>query len=76
MKINYKNIIKSINDNLKNKNLNATIEEKDIIINKYIINYNSNNIDYIDDINNYITELIRLLFNKSIVIEDNIMFIY
>jgi hypothetical protein len=72
MKINYENIIKSINDNLKNKNLNATIEEKDIIINKYIINYNSNNIDYI---NNYITELIRLLFIKSIVIEDNIMFI-
>jgi hypothetical protein len=68
-------IINNINDNLKNKNLNATIEKSDNILHKYIINYNINEIYEINDINNFIREYVNVVFYKNIIIEDNIMFI-
>jgi hypothetical protein len=77
-----------INDNLKNKYPNAKVKSIENISNKYSIQYYTNNteqnsenmfnsqLEYIqNDIKNYIREMIKLYFNKEIVIEDDIIFI-
>lgn len=68
-------ILNQINDNLKNKNLNATINKTDNIFHKYTINYNSADVNNVNEVNNYIRTYVNIVFNKNIVIEDNIMFI-
>lgn len=82
-------ILDIINDNLKNKYPNAKFKLINREINKYCIEYYTDNIgehylqnmfntqnEYLqNDIKNYIRELIRLYFHKEIVIEDEIVFI-
>ncbi len=82
-------ILDIINDNLKNKYPNAKFKLINREINKYCIEYYTDNIsehylqnmfntqnEYLqNDIKNYIRELIRLYFDKEIVIEDEIVFI-
>ncbi len=82
-------ILDIVNDNLKNKYPNAKFKLINREINKYCIEYYTDNIsehylqnmfntqnEYLqNDIKNYIRELIRLYFDKEIVIEDEIVFI-
>ncbi len=82
-------ILDIINDNLKNKYPNAKFKLIDRQLNKYYIEYYTDNIsehylqnmfntldEYLkNDIKNYLRELIRLYFDKEIVIENEIIFI-
>ncbi len=82
-------ILDIVNDNLKNKYPNAKFKLIDRQLNKYYIEYYTDNIsehylqnmfntldEYLkNDIKNYLRELIRLYFDKEIVIENEIIFI-